>query len=106
MLIKILQLKTDVVTTNIHDIKRRQSGDECQCKNGTPGPRGAPGPKGDEGKQGRKGDVGPPGPRGDVGPPGPRGDTGDRGPRGEIGMRIHRYTLYNYSGNFLRFYVL
>ena len=75
----MLQLKTDMDTTNIHDITRRQSGDECQCKDGTPGPRGVPGPKGYEGKQGHKGDVGP---------PGPRGDTGDRGPRGEIGMSM------------------
>ena len=71
----MLQPKADMDTANIHDITRRQSGDECQCKDGTPGPRGVPGPKGDKGKQGHKGDVGP---------PGPRGDTGDCGPRGEI----------------------
>ena len=63
----------NTVTTHDHDITKRQSGDECQCKDGTPGPRG---PKGDIGKEGHKGDVGP---------PGPRGDTGDRGPRGIIG---------------------
>ena len=62
----------DAITT--HDITKRQLGNECQCKDGTPGP---PGQKGSIGKEGRKGDIGP---------PGPRGDTGDRGPRGIIGM--------------------
>ena len=48
----------------------------CQCKDGTPGPRGPPGNKGEMGIKGFKGDTGP---------PGPRDDTGDRGPRGMIG---------------------
>ena len=73
----LFQLKTDVDTINIHDITKRQLGYDCQCKDGTPGPRGPPGPIGNEGKQGHKGDVSPPGPRGDI---------GDRGPRGLIGM--------------------
>ena len=47
-------------TVTTHDITKRQSGDECQCKDGTPGPRG---PKGDIGKEGRKGR----GPRGIIG---------------------------------------
>ena len=68
----MLQLQTKV---NTFDLKKRQSGDDCECG---PGPRGPPG------KEGRKGDVGP---------PGPRGDTGDRGPRGEIG-KIYK-TLCN-----------
>ena len=59
-----------------HDITKRQQEDECQCKNGTPGPRGPPGLIGKEGH------------KGDVGLPGPRGDTGDRGPRGEIGTYV------------------
>ena len=67
----LFQLKTYVDNT---DVTKRQSRDDCQYKDGTPGPRGPPGPKGDEGKQGRKGDIGP------------RGDAGERGPRGEIGM--------------------
>ena len=73
----LFQMKTDVNSTNIHNITKRQSGDVCQCKDSAPGPRGPPGPKGDEGKQGHKGDVGP---------PGPRGDTGDRGQRRIIGI--------------------
>ena len=48
----------------------RQSGDECECKDGTPGSRGPPGLKGDAGKEGCKGDVGP---RGDAEYCGPRG---------------------------------
>ena len=60
---------------NKHDVVKRQS-DQCQCKDGSPGPQGPSGNKGEigmEGKQGRKGDAGPP------------GDVGHRGPRGIIG---------------------
>ena len=63
-----------------HDVVKRQSEQNCQCKDGSPGPRGPPGNKGEigmESKQGRKGDTGP---------PGPRGDAGDRGPQGRIGI--------------------
>ena len=52
-----------------HEMMKRQSEQNCQCKDGSPGPRGPPGNKGEigmEGKQGRKGDTGTPGPRGDV----------------------------------------
>ena len=41
----LFQLKEDVDRINIHDITKRQSGDDCQCNDGTPGPRGPPGPK-------------------------------------------------------------
>ena len=71
---------------NKHDVVKRQSDQNCQCKDGTPGPSGPPGNKGEmgmEGKQGRKGDTGP---------PGPRGDAGDRGPRGIIGIQLYNYT--------------
>jgi len=56
-----------------------QSGDECQCKDGTQGPIGPPGQKGDEGKQGRKGDAGPPGNKGDIGEQGAKGAKGVKG---------------------------
>jgi len=45
---------------------KRQSEQNCHCKDGIPGPKGPPGNKGEtgmEGKQGRKGDTGPPGSR-------------------------------------------
>ena len=49
---------------------KRQSKNDCQCKDGTPGPIGPPGQKGVSGLKGNAG---------------PRGDPGDRGPRGVIG---------------------
>ena len=55
---------------------KRQSGNDCKCKDGTPGPIGPPGEKGDQGT---------PGVSGPKGATGPRGDPGDRGPRGVIG---------------------
>ena len=58
-------------------IKKRQSGNDCHCKDGIPGPIGSPGNKGDQGI------PGVPGPKGNTGP---RGDPGDRGPRGLIGQ--------------------
>ena len=61
---------------NKHDLVKRQSDQNCQCKDGSPGPRGPPGNKGGIGIKGFKGDTGP---------PGLRGDAGDRGPRGMIG---------------------
>jgi len=87
-----------VDTTNIHKIRRRQSGDECQCKDSIPGPRRVPGPKEDKGKQGLKGDVGP---------PGPKGDTEDHGPRGVIGMRVHKYIKlqWKFSRIYLSFFL-
>jgi len=74
-----LKSSHNAVTT--HDTTKRQSGDQCQCKDGTPGLRGPPGPIG---KEGRKGDNGPPGLRGDV---------GDRGPRGLIGTYNINFVL-------------
>jgi len=62
-----------------HDVKR-QSGNDCHCKDGTPGPIGPPGKKGDQGTPGVSGATGP------------RGDPGDRGPRGLIGDTIHTNT--------------
>ena len=62
---------------NIHDVVKRQTEQNCQCKDGSPGPIGPPGNKGEMGIKGLKGDTSP---------PGPRGDTGDRGPRGIIGI--------------------
>ena len=60
-------------TINTHHDVKRQSGNDCQCKDGTPG------------------SIGPPGEKGTTGP---RGDPGDRGPRGVIGSNaIH--TLYH-----------
>jgi len=47
---------------------KRQSGSDCQCKDGIPGHIGLPGEKGATG---------------------PRGDPGDRGPRGVIGSYIY-----------------
>jgi len=55
---------------------KRQSGNDCQCTDGTPGPIGPPG---------RKGDQGTPGVSGPKGSTGPRGDPGDMGSRGLIG---------------------
>ena len=69
---------------NKHDVIKRQSDQKCQCKDGSPGPRGNKGEKGMEGKQGRKGDTGSRGPRGDV---------GDRGQRGSIGIQSYNQQL-------------
>jgi len=57
-------------TLNKHDLAKRQSEQNCQCKDGSPGPIGPPGDKGEkgmEGKQGRKGDTGPKGDAGNQG---------------------------------------
>ena len=43
---------------NKHDVVKRQSEQNCQCKDGTPGPRGPPGNKGEMGIKGLKGDTG------------------------------------------------
>ena len=75
------QAKDDKILTK-HDAVKRQSEQNCQCKDGSPGPKGPPGIKGEigmEGKQGRKGDTGP---------LRPRGDPGHRGPRGIIGSYL------------------
>ena len=58
---------------------KRQSGNDCHCKDGTPGPIGPPGEKGDQGIPGATG---------------PRGDPGDRGPRGVIGSNAMHITVY------------
>ena len=70
-----------------HDVKR-QSGNDCKCKDGTPGPIGPPGEKGDQGT---------PGVSGPKGATGPRGDPGDRGPRGVIGSNMIYITVYIYG---------
>jgi len=87
-----IQAKDKDNTDSKHDVVKRQSEQNCtcQCKDGSPGPRGPPGNKGEigmEGKQGRKGDTGP---------PGPRGDAGSRGPRGIIGNYVPCYVFYLY----------
>ncbi|XP_065896073.1 uncharacterized protein [Dysidea avara] len=70
----LLKLQEHVENFHNHDdTTKRQSGDQCQCKDGVPGPKG------------QKGDEGPPGPQGDIGLPGPTGDDGRRGLRGEPG---------------------
>ena len=77
-------------TINKHDVVKRQSEENCQCKDGNPGLMGPPGNKGEkgvEGKQGRKGDTGPPGPRGDTGNQGLQGSTGPMGPPGNKGEK-------------------
>ena len=71
---------------NNHDLIKRQSEQNCQCKDGSPGPSGPPGSKGEMGFKGLKGEKGDKGNIGDTGPPGTRGDAGDRGPRGIIGI--------------------
>ena len=76
----IIQGRDKGNSLNKHDVVKRQSDQNCQCKDGTPGPRGPPGNKGEMGI------------KGDTGPPGPRGDTGDRGPRGIIGIQLYNYT--------------
>ena len=63
---------------------KRQSEQNCQCKDGSPGPRGPPGNKGEIGMEGKEGH------KGDTGPTGPRGDARNRGPRGKIGMQYVR----------------
>ena len=48
--IMFIQLRTVVNydnTINTHHDVKRQSGNDCQCKDGTPGPIGPPGKKGD-----------------------------------------------------------
>ena len=64
-------------TINTHHDVKRQPGNDCQCKDGTPGPIGPPGKKGDQGTPGVSG---------------PKGDPGDRGPRGLIGDIIITHT--------------
>ncbi|XP_065914339.1 short-chain collagen C4-like isoform X3 [Dysidea avara] len=73
-------------TINTHHDVKRQSGNDCQCKDGTPGPIGPPGKKGDQGTPGVSGPKGDTGPRGDPGDRGPRGLIGDTGLRGPIGQ--------------------
>ena len=68
---------------------KRQSENNCRCKDGTPGPIGPPGKKGDQGTPGVSG------PKGEHGNKGPRGDPGDRGPRGLIGHTIYT-SLFSY----------
>jgi len=72
----LFQSQTVVNFDDIHHDVKRQSGNDCNCKDGTPGPIGPPGKKGDQGTPGVSG------PKGAIGP---RGDPGDRGPRGVIG---------------------
>jgi len=72
-------------TINPHDDVKRQSRNDCYCKDGKPGPIGPPGKKGDQGTPGVQGATGP------------RGDPGDRGQRGVIGnviayIHIHTHT--------------
>jgi len=43
-------------TINTHRDVKRQSGNDCQCKDGEPGPTGE---KGDRGQRGRTGSAGP-----------------------------------------------
>ena len=74
---------------------KRQSGNDCQCKDGTPGPIGPPGEKGDQGT---------PGVLGPKGATGPRGDPGDRGPRGVIGSNMI-YTVYLMMTKFSNLYI-
>ena len=73
------QVKANDDSLNKHGVVKRQSEQNCQCKDGSPGPRGTPG---------NKGEVGIKGVKGDTGPTGPRGDVGDRGSRGLIGSYI------------------
>ena len=57
-LLSIFKEKDD--NLNKHDLIKRQSEQNCQCKDGIPGPRGPPGSEGKvgmEGKQGRKGEM-------------------------------------------------
>ena len=62
---------------NKHDtIKRQSQSESCQCKDGSPGPRGLPGNKGEMGMKGKQG---------------ARGDPGDRGPQGIIGTNSCMY---------------
>ena len=56
-------------TINTHHDVKRQTGNDCQCKDGTPSPISPPG------KKGVQGTPGVAGPKGDTGP---RGDPGDR----------------------------
>ena len=64
---------------------KRQTGEQCQCKDGINGPVGPPGEKGVKGDQGMPGVDGVDGTKGDKGDTGPIGDPGIRGPRGPIG---------------------
>ena len=68
---------------NKHNLIKRQSEQNRQCKDGIQGPRGPPG---------NKGEMGIKGPKGDTGYSGPRGDAGDRGLRGRIGVQLCSYT--------------
>ena len=62
------------------DVVRRQTVQQCQCKDGIDGPPGEKGGKGDQGLPGVDGT------KGDKGHAGPIGDPGIRGPRGPIGI--------------------
>ncbi|XP_065912488.1 short-chain collagen C4-like isoform X7 [Dysidea avara] len=85
--------------TNSHQDVKRQSENDCQCKDGAPGPAGEKGQPGEPGKKGRRGQKGPQGPTGHPGPqgglglkgeqgvPGPAGPPGQKGDKGPSGMK-------------------
>ncbi|XP_065912463.1 short-chain collagen C4-like isoform X4 [Dysidea avara] len=76
--------------TNSHQDVKRQSENDCQCKDGAPGPAGEKGQPGEPGKKGRRGQKGPQGPsgmKGESGPNGLRGEMGNKGERGNNGLR-------------------
>ncbi|XP_067291571.1 collagen alpha-1(XXI) chain [Pseudorasbora parva] len=62
--------------------------EECDCREGQPGPQGPPGPPGPPGPRGLRGEKGrdgTPGPDGKPGPSGSRGEPGDPGTPGDEG---------------------
>ena len=83
MMYKFLQGKRSDNTLNKHDVVKRQTEQNCHCKDGNPGLRGPPGNKGEIGMKGKQGA------KGDTGSSGPRGDTGDRGSQGRIGVQLY-----------------
>ena len=54
MILFIIQLHTKINKDNdeiLHDVVKRQTGNDCQCKDGIPGPMGPPGSKGEMGER-------------------------------------------------------
>lgn len=49
------QLDSSLKSSDDNDIVKRQTENNCQCKDGLPGPKGPPGSKGAQGKRGKKG---------------------------------------------------
>ena len=82
-LLCIIQQHTNTNKDNdeiLHDVLKRQTGNDCQCKDGIPGPKGPPGKKGEMGE---------------------RGHPGRQGKRGDKNYGSHAIVILNFT-NYIR----